>query len=142
MIRNLTRASVLSYKTCFACGIFFRGRGMIGRRFDDFDAMVFENCDAIHTMFMSFSIDVIFVNIENRIIHIRESLKPWRPLIWCKGAFFVVEMPEGMIKKTCTELNDCVDLNAELTEDALREFEKRELVRTPETYIPFGEKEE
>ncbi len=124
MILNITKKIPLARNSRHALGFLERGRGMIGRSFDSFDAMVFEDCDAIHTMFMSSSIDVLFVASDNRICRAVASLKPWRPLIRCPGARAVIELPAGTIGRTGTEAGDYVDLCAELTEERRKALSK------------------
>ncbi len=35
-------------------------------------------CEAVHTFFMRFSIDVIFLDKQNRVRKVRAELNPWR----------------------------------------------------------------
>ena len=53
-------------------------------------------CNSIHTFFMRFSIDVIFLDRGNRVIRILNELKPWRfsPVVF--GADRVLEVKGGM----------------------------------------------
>ena len=115
MIRNLTRKTVLSYRTFQATSFGDRLRGMIGRPFEQngFDAMVFPSCSSIHTCFMTFPIDVIFLGPENTVLKTCPDCRPWRPAVWCTGARSVIELPEGALAHTGTEPGDRLDLNAE-----------------------------
>ena len=111
---------------------------MIGRDFSEFDAMVFNRCNSIHTMLMSIKIDVIFIDKENSICDIRKELGPWRPFIRCGKAVAVIELPEGTIEDTGTEIGDMLDLNAELTEEKSKKL-KEQLLPTPETGVVAAE---
>ena len=124
MIYNLTKKSIIARHALQPLGLYARGRGMIGRSFSNFDAMVFENCDAIHTFFMSSSIDVIFIDVENKVLKALPELKPWRLLVHCPNARTVIELPPGAIQKSMTEPGDFVDLMAEATPEALDEIKK------------------
>ncbi len=120
MIRNLTKKSVLSYKPFYATNILQRGRGLIGRGFDGFDAIIFEKCTAIHTFFMKIKIDVIFVDKENNICDLCNSVSTWKPIVKGKnGAFSVIEVPENTIFKQNIEIGDKIDLKSELNDDIL-----------------------
>ena len=101
---------------------------MIGRKFDNFDAMIFNRCNSIHTMLMSINIDVLFIDSENKICDLRKELKPWKPFIRAGDAISVIELPEGTIKKTGTEIGDTVNLNAEVTQEKERELNQNFLV--------------
>ena len=115
MIRNLTRQTVLSYRTFQATSYGDRLRGMIGRPFEEIgiDAMVFPSCSSIHTFFMTFPIDVIFLGSENTVLKTCPGCRPWRPAVWCKGAQSVIELPSGALAHTGTQPGDRLDLNAE-----------------------------
>lgn len=122
MIRNLTRKTVLSYRTFQATSFGDRLRGMIGRPFEEngFDAMVFPSCSSIHTCFMTFPIDVIFLGAENTVLKTCPDCRPWRPAVWCAGARSVIELPEGALAHTGTEPGDRLDLNAETVQHEKR----------------------
>ena len=94
---------------------------MIGRDFSDFDAMIFNRCNSIHTMLMKINLDVIFVDSRNRVCDLREKLLPWRPLVRCAAATAVIELPEGAIRESDTAVGDVLDLNAEMTKDTAKE---------------------
>src|SRR3989339_1558688 len=138
MIYNLTKKKILSRKPFYARGIFIRGRGMIGRDFNDFDAMIFECCKCIHTCFMSIKIDVIFADRENRICKCVRGLTPWVPFAGCKNAFTVMELPEGAIDRSCSAEGDVLDLNAEVSEDTRKKLRREKFIHATETAIPFG----
>ncbi|NOY74871.1 MAG: hypothetical protein GXP32_03660 [Kiritimatiellaeota bacterium] len=136
MILNLTKNNVIAKKTVVAEKFAARAFGMIGRRFDDFDAMVFNRCNSIHTMFMSIKIDVLFVDSENRICETRERLLPWKPLVRCSEATIVIELPEGRLEQVGAELGDTIDLNAELTLETELKLHSA-IIQAPETAIPL-----
>lgn len=62
-------------------------------------------CEGIHTFFMRFAIDVIFLDKQNRIRKIRRTLRPWR-LSACVSAQSVLELPAGTAEQTRTEVGD------------------------------------
>lgn len=115
MIRNLTRKTVLSYRTFQAVSFGDRLRGMIGRPFEEagIDAMVFPACSSIHTCFMSFPIDVIFLGADNTVLKTCPDCRPWRLALCCRGARSVIEFPAGALAHTGTMPGDRLDLNAE-----------------------------
>ena len=122
MIRNLTRKTVLSYRTFQATSFGDRLRGMIGRPFDQagFDAMVFPSCSAIHTFFMTFPIDVVFLGTENTVLKTYPDCRPWCPAVRCRGAQSVIELPAGALAHTGTMPGDKLDLNAETVQPEKR----------------------
>jgi len=139
MIFNITKRKIVSRSPHYATGLLDRGRGMIGRNFSSFDAMVFEKCNSIHTMFMSIRIDVIFVSFDNTVCLIRESACPWLPLIRSSDAAAVIELPEGVIKSTDTRKGDILDLKAELSENGRDIITGKSFLPGAEAVIPLSE---
>ena len=115
MIRNLTKRTVLSCRTFRAVSFGDRLQGLIGRPFEQcgIDAIVFPSCSSIHTCFMTFPIDVIFLGAENTVLKTYPGCRPWHPAVWCRGARSVIELPEGALAHTGTEPGDTLDLDAE-----------------------------
>lgn len=60
----------------------------------DNESLLIEPCKQVHTFFMRFPIDVVFLDKENTILDIR-SLSPWKlsPMVW--KAHKVLELPLG-----------------------------------------------
>jgi uncharacterized membrane protein (UPF0127 family) len=74
-----------------------RRKGLLGRRgMAPFSALVLAPCAAVHTMFMRFAIDVIFVDAAGRAVHIVTGLPPWRAAI-ARVAHAVIELPAGTL---------------------------------------------
>jgi uncharacterized protein len=57
--------------------------------------LVIVPCSSIHTQFMRFPIDVLYVNTEDVIIGIDRNLRPWRIGRFYKKVRYVVELPAG-----------------------------------------------
>lgn len=62
--------------------------------------------NSIHTCFMRFSIDAIFVNSELEVIAVYQDLKPWKFTAPVWGANSVFEMKAGTLKSTNVEVGD------------------------------------
>jgi uncharacterized membrane protein (UPF0127 family)/CheY-like chemotaxis protein len=72
-----------------------RLRGALGyRRLAEGEGVVLRPSFSIHTWFMRFPIDVVFVDADQVVIKISESVKPFRTA-GCRGAREVVELPAG-----------------------------------------------
>ena len=123
-INNISRKTVIAASPLRACSLWSRTRGMIGRKFSVFDALIFERCSAIHTFFMSQRIDVLFIGRENRILKTVESLAPWIPWCGCRGGLTVIELPPGTIARTKTAPGDYIDLDAECVDEINVGFRK------------------
>lgn len=71
-------------------------------------------CDSIHTFFMKFPIDVIFLNKNQTAVRIKQNLAPGKIILPakddCESASFVIELPAGTISETGTEAGDYIGL--------------------------------
>jgi hypothetical protein len=76
-----------------------RSRGLLGRPFlPQGDALWIVPCPMIHTFFMQFSIDVLFLDASAKVVRVIENLKPWRLSPWVLSAHSVLELPAGTLK--------------------------------------------
>jgi uncharacterized membrane protein (UPF0127 family) len=50
-------------------------------------------CQQVHTHFLRWSLRVVFIDREMRVVHVCDQLKPWRISPWVKGARSVLEFP-------------------------------------------------
>jgi uncharacterized protein len=62
-------------------------------------------CQSIHMFFMKFSIDVVFLNKQKKILKIRHDLGKWR-IAMSLGARSVLELPAGTLAATGTAVGD------------------------------------
>jgi uncharacterized membrane protein (UPF0127 family) len=73
-----------------------RRRGLLGRDALDMSAaLVLAPCFAIHTMFMRFPIDVVFLNRDGRVRTIIRNVQPWR-MVASPRAYAAVELAGGV----------------------------------------------
>ena len=105
LLRNTTRNRVLAAQARLADTPGWRLRGMLGRSFDGFDALLFDRCNAIHMFFMHMPLDVLFLDRAGRVCGVRNNLRPWR-LAFCAGACQTVELPAGAIAASGTCVGD------------------------------------
>lgn len=61
-------------------------------------ALIIAPSNAIHTFFMRFAIDVIFVARDGRVLKLCRELRPWRIAAALRG-FAVVELPGGALDR-------------------------------------------
>ncbi|UOF91309.1 DUF192 domain-containing protein [Fodinisporobacter ferrooxydans] len=101
----------ISYKLVVSRTFLSRLRGLMFRRSFINEAMLLSPCNSIHTFFMLFPIDVLFLDRSMRIVHLCESLQPWRIILPVPSAYTTLELPAGTIQKY------------RLTRNALLEFQ-------------------
>jgi uncharacterized protein len=85
-----------------------RMRGLLGRRrLQPGEGMVLRPAWNVHTAFMRFPIDVVFLDADQVVIRIEPSLAPWRT-VSCRGAREVVELAAGECSRRGLETGDRV----------------------------------
>jgi uncharacterized membrane protein (UPF0127 family) len=72
-----------------------RMRGLLGRRYLPSDeGILLRPAGSIHTFFMRFPIDAVFLDRERRVLRVDESVRPWRAA-GARGAHAVLELRAG-----------------------------------------------
>lgn len=61
---------------------------------------------SIHTFFMRFPIDVLFVSPQHTVMGLRHAMPPNRPFAGVWGASYVIELPAGVLNTTNTQVGD------------------------------------
>ena len=83
-----------------------RRRGLLGRdRLDPGAALVIAPCNSIHTFFMRFAIDVVFVDRAGRVRKIVRAVRPWR-MAAAMFAYAVIEFGAGGLEGCDIERGD------------------------------------
>jgi uncharacterized membrane protein (UPF0127 family) len=97
-LRNAQSGAVLATRVVLAADARARRRGLLGRpSMPDGEAMVLAPCSGIHTFFMQFAIDALFLDRRGLVLALRLGLKPWRIAI-SPLSFAVVEMAAGQLR--------------------------------------------
>lgn len=85
--------------------------GLIGtKELEPHRALLFRNCNWIHTFFMSMPIDVIYLDRSLRVKKIARHLSPWRLPAPVLGAWNVVETKAGSLPADALDLGDQLDV--------------------------------
>ena len=93
-VTNLTRGTVVVSAGRVADRFWPRLIGlMLARPLPAGAGLVIVPCSSIHTQFMRFPIDVLYVNKEDVIVGIDRNLRPWRIGGFYKKVHYVVELP-------------------------------------------------
>ena len=96
-----------------ATTMFARLKGLLGReRLEPGHALAIEPCTSIHTCFMRFAIDVLFVDRDGRVVRAISNLPPWRLTRIYSRAALVVELPAGTLQRAPVTEGDKLLLSA------------------------------
>ena len=125
-IQNLTAGTTVADRADVATRILQRMIGLLSRSgLEEGEALIFPRCNAIHTCFMRFAIDVLFIRtapgsglrapgtspepralspepIVGTVVRTAEWVKPGR-LLRARGADTVIELPAGSVTRTGTQ---------------------------------------
>jgi len=83
---------------------------MFKKRLGSSEGLLLLGCSGIHTCFMRFPIDVVFMDIDHRVICIKEKIKPWRQSGFVRRAYMTLELPEGTVNKKNVTVGDILIL--------------------------------
>ena len=87
-----------------------RRKGLLGREAMPSDsAMVISPCISVHTAFMRFPIDVVFVDRDGRAVQMIHNMQPWRMAASLKGCA-VIELAAGRVKACGVQVGDRLSL--------------------------------
>ena len=83
-----------------------RRKGLLGRSsLEPWSALIIAPCFSIHTMFMRFDIDAVFVDDDGRAVKVVQGMAPWRIAVQ-PFAQAVVELPAGSLKDRPVDVGD------------------------------------
>lgn len=83
-----------------------RRRGLLGRRgLDAGHGLLIRPCLAIHTAWMRFAIDVVFIDASGTVIRYVSGVAPWR-VAASPRARAVVELPAGWLARRPVAVGD------------------------------------
>ena len=105
-IRNLTRNTVLADSAEVADTSSKRRTGLLKHeRFERGQGLWIVPCEGVHSFFMKFAIDVVYLDRKKRVRKIRKEMVP-RRISACLTAHSVLELPVGVIEASRTEPGD------------------------------------
>ncbi len=88
-----------------------RMRGLLGRKtLDAGHGILIRPAPAIHTWFMRFAIDAVFLDRELSVLSVRRDLRPWR-MAGQRGARAVLELPAGEAERRGIEPGDRLEVS-------------------------------
>lgn len=91
--------NIYAEKIKFACSFLERGIGLMFKPgLGDFGGMLLKPCNSVHTCFMKFSLDIVFLDKNLKVVSVIEQMKPWRFSRMYFRANQVLELKGGTIK--------------------------------------------
>ncbi len=87
-------------------GLMFREEGEYG--------MLLSPCNSIHTLFMRYNLDAIFLDSNNRIISIKRFIKPYSIVPSVRDAKKVLEFPSSLHASAFLNIGDQINFYSNL----------------------------
>jgi len=110
---NRTRRAYLATHLSVAGTHWSRFRGLMCTdvaKFRTGDGLWIVPCRGIHTFAMNFPIDALYLDANKVVVHIEESLKPWRLGRVSLRAASVLELPGQTVSTSGTAVGDSIDI--------------------------------
>jgi len=110
---NRTRHTYLATRLAIAGTHWSRFRGLMCARdwkFRAGDGLWIVPCRGVHTFAMNFPIDVAYLDSNRVVVHIEESLKPWRLGKIKIRATSVIELPSETLRTSGTVIGDEIEI--------------------------------
>ena len=95
-VKNTSNGNIILANCAATENALERMVGLLGRKSISMDeGLWIESCNSIHTLFMRFPIDAVFLDSNGKILTIYRELKPWR-MSWIHfRAHSVLELASG-----------------------------------------------
>lgn len=110
-IQNLTRQTELGSCVETASSAATRNKGLLGRAgLPAGGGLWIVPCESVHTFFMKFPIDLVYIDRHKRVKKVRNSVGPWR-LSACLSAHSILELPAGAASQAQTQRGDQLEFS-------------------------------
>jgi uncharacterized membrane protein (UPF0127 family) len=111
-VTNSTRGTVLATRLEVAETAQHRSKGLLGRvGLTPGEGLWIVPCESVHTFFMRFPIDLLYLDRKNKIKKVRNEVGAWR-MSACLSAHSVLELPAGTIRETQTQSGDTLEFSS------------------------------
>ncbi|MHC1715995.1 MAG: DUF192 domain-containing protein [Acidaminococcaceae bacterium] len=110
IIKNLSKKTAIATEAKIADNFITRLKGLLGSdHLEEGRALIIRPCNGIHTIGMNYSIDVIFIDKNDKVIKIVVDM-PSRKISTCSNASYVIETPSGVVSMTNTTVGDIISI--------------------------------
>ena len=110
-VTNVTRGSEIAARVRRADRAWSRMVGLLGRRsLAVEEGLLLMPCTSIHTLFMRFPIDILYVDREHAVVKAVKDLQPFRVSACLRGAHSILELPVGAIEASGTQVGDRLEM--------------------------------
>ncbi len=105
-LRNKTTSRSLVKRVKWAKSHLLRVKGLLGKKSYREQALIIHPCQQVHTWFMAFPIDILFLDKDYKVIAIERGLKPWAISQKQVDAAMVIEAEAGVFSEDRVTVGD------------------------------------
>jgi uncharacterized membrane protein (UPF0127 family) len=106
-VRNADRGTVLATRAKLASSYVDRLFGLMGRKgVEEGGGILLTKSSSIHSCFMRFRFDAIFLDRDDRVVKIVPAMRQWWFAFGGRGAKDTLELPAGVATATNTQSGD------------------------------------
>lgn len=110
-IINISKNTLLAERAEIADTFLSRLKGLLGKNLlQQGEGLIIKPCTSIHTLFMRFPIDAVFIDSKDRIIKTYHALPAWRFSVILFNSVFCIELPAGALLTSRTEVGDYIQI--------------------------------
>lgn len=114
-IQNLTRKTELASSVEVADTAAARNKGLLGRSdLPPGGGLWIVPCKSVHTFFMKFAIDLVYIDRDKKVKKIRSNVGPWR-LSACFSAHSILELAAGTAIRAQIQRGDQLEFSPATT---------------------------
>ncbi len=113
VISDSVRGTAVCEHCVVADGPLGRMRGLLGRAdLPAGEGLLLKPAGSIHTHFMRFPIDVVFLDRDSRVLGLRSAIRPWR-MASRRGAKAVLELRAGEAQRQGIQVGDVLSIGGD-----------------------------
>jgi uncharacterized membrane protein (UPF0127 family) len=110
VVRNKTRNTVLADRAEVADSSAKRRTGLLKHdHLEPGEGLWIVPCESVHSFFMKFAIDLVYLDRKQKVRKVRHRMVPWR-LSACLTAHSILELPAGTVEATGTQPGDQLEI--------------------------------
>jgi uncharacterized membrane protein (UPF0127 family) len=110
VVRNQTRNTVLADAAEMADTSAKRRTGLLKHtHLDPGEGLWIVPCESVHSFFMKFAIDLVYLDRKKKVRKVRHRMVPWR-LSACLSAHSILELPAGAVAASGTQAGDQLEI--------------------------------
>ena len=111
-VRNVSRGTLLGDAIDKADTSATRKKGLLSREgLDPGTGLWIVPCEGVHTFFMKFALDLVYIDRKKVVRKAVRNVAPWRMSL-CLPAHSVIELPVGVIEASGTQKGDQLEIGA------------------------------